>query len=600
MKLDTVRWAGVDGGQYDSLEPSRIPKNGWARAYNVLPYAGRMGMRPGSSPFGKTTPTVTDPIACVAVKDLEGAPAGFEEWALLVIGRTCDVALMNAQGKWSDKLQQLPGGSVVDDEMPWVLRQRGHAVYAARRNSGGLKRIGGSSWTGAGHPVPGAGATASWSGSGGSLSANTYRVAYTYYSEEDDHEGNGIEITVTGTPAANGKIVVPSGGSGLQPAASDVHYSHFRVYMTQPGGAIFYKHTDVPKATTGVELTTNPTSSQVMPTRYGLPDSNGIWFEIWNERGWVLTKQKLLYSDFSQPEGYAGVQNLPFNPDDNDEMTTGYGWGDYLVVARRRSMVLLEGNDRTTFKQKLWTEMAGSIAPHAMKDCEGELVWLSEDGFCSATVGEQPKLISNTTVKKALARMDKTRADLVVGETLPDLNVYVAAFPRTDGSWGGVAYNWRSKAWSEFEFPAKPLYIYTGFDSTGAVRIFAIMASGAQPYVVFEGNTDDGSLVSMELISLAPDTGGPKLAGVKSVALLTSATRYPVTIKVYRDGDTSTPIASRTVSLKGDSGWKRISLNPSKKGTQLQVGISYRGADPFWVSDMAWVTLQTDYERPAC
>lgn len=596
MKVDTVKWAGVDGGQFDSLDPARVPKNGWSRAFNFLPHSGKMNLRAGSEPFALTESPIGDPISCVPVKGLLNAPAAFADWALLVIDKTCGVALVNSLGAWGTKLTPIVGGSIISDEMPWITRQRNGIVYAVRRNSGGMKRIEGTEWTLAGRPTPtvtdAGGATAAWA-SGGSLTSNVFRVGYTYYDSATGYEGNMKEIPVSGTPGAGKKIAI----TGLETAPADVKYTHFSIYATQADGAIFYWVANVAKAVFTYDFGSAPTSTQVAPTRMGIPDDDAIGFEIWGERGWLITEKDLFYSDFGKIEGYSSIQNLPFNPDDNDEMTTVYGWGDYLVVAKRRAMVLLSGYDRTTFEQKLWTEMSGCVAPHSMRDCEGELVWLSEDGFCSAAPGQAPKLISNTTVRAALSNMDPEKVDLVVADTLPDLSLYVAAYPRVDGSWGGVAYNWKSSAWSEFEFPSRPRFIYTGFDATGAVRIFAVMSGSPQPYVLFEGSTDAGYAIEGELVSGAPDTGGVKLAGVSNVALLCAPTRYPVTVGVYRDGDLGTSIGEREVNLRGDYGWKRILLPRAKLGTQLQVKVSYQGKDPFWIADMEWSVVSTTYER---
>jgi hypothetical protein len=597
LKIATVKFERVDGGQFDSLEPSRIPKNGWARSFNFLPYHSRMNRRPGSAAFSKTTPTlggVANAVSvCVPVKDLVGAAAGYDDWALLALTEKFDAALIKPSGVWGTKLTQLPGGSVQADAMPPFVRQRNGIVYAVRRNAGGMKRIEGNEWTNAGRPTPGAGAAAAWAASG-SLSANARRVAYTYYDSQTTYEGNGIEIAVTGTPTINYKIAVTS----LQPASADVKWTHYRVYMTQADGGIFYPVALVAKASNAVDLTADSSSAETLSSKNGLPDSGAIGCEIWNERGWLITPKDLFYSPIAKVESYSPAQNLPFNPDDNDEMVVVYGWGDSLVVGRRRSLVLLEGVDRTSWNQRLWTESAGCVAPHSMRDCEGELVWLSEDGFCTATAGTAPTLASSVTVKAALAQMDPARRDLVVAETLPDLSLYVASFPRLDGSWGGVAYNWKSKAWAEFEFPARPRWLHTGFDTTGAVRVFAVMSTSSQPHVVFEGRNDDGSAIESELISGAPDTGGPKLSGIKSVALLCASTRSPVTVSVYREGNTATAACSRTTSLRGDAGWKRVPVGGLQKlGSQLQVGIHYQGDDDFWVADMAWEVGVTERER---
>ena len=609
MERKPLRFGAIDGGQYDSLEPSTIPKNGWKRVINLLPYNERLNLREGQRMISLNDPTVTDGTALIPVTNLRGHVNG-QEYAILVAGKLGSWAFVDQYGLWDSTISALPSITVTigDDEMPWTLRQYKGAVYACRRNAG-LMRVEGTSWGPAGRPAPPDAlelddpyiAPPDVIPPAEPPASGNVRFRYTYYDADTGNEGN---------PSPEFQVLA---WDGLGPynltnfAAPDGYYAtHYRVYATKLDGGVFFPIGDAPVASTEFAIDFDDWfvdgaisfGSVALSLRNGMPPATSKCFEIWNERGWLSDGETLLYSAIQTIEGYSSIQNLPFDPNDNDSIQVLYAWGDYLVVAKRRSMVLLQGFDRTSFEQKLWTKNAGCIAPHSMKNCEGKLVWLGDAGFYSAGAGEDPTIISSKQVAEALATGDPERMDLAVADIIPDKQLYIFAYPKANSAaWGGLCLNWRTGSWTEFDFPSDPKFIFNGFDQKLLPRTLALVSSNAQVYGLFETGDDSGQVIVWSALSGAPDTGGGSLAGLASVSLLTAPSRYPVTVRAFRDGQPSI-IRERTVRLNSEPGWKEVDISTMRRlGTQLQVEISGAHRGPFWIADMEWDILVTSMRR---
>jgi hypothetical protein len=377
-------------------------------------------------------------------------------------------------------------------------------------------------------------------------------------------------------------------GSFTAPA-STVKCSHFRVYMSQLGGSVLYFLQDVALATSSIAVTAPPSSVETLSTRNAEPYSDATWFEIWKDRGWLTNGTWVRYTDFNKPECYSAIQDVTFAPYDGDKVTTIYGWGDVNVIAKNRAMVLLTGIDRSSFEQRMWTDMVGCVAPHTMRDCEGVLIWRGEDGIYKAEgPGASPKNVSNQTVKAFLARTKLSSRDTSAAEVIPSLGLYILTCEMADGSFGGLAYNWNANAWSELSFPQGITLPLSAFDSTGATRTLACVQANASVYSVFEGKDDDGA--SVEAIAttraLADEAGG--FLGVEGVRLLMSETRFPIEIGVFNDGIRTAYVSNRVARPIGDKGWQEFAIN-SRRNTaaEVQVDLIYTGRDEVWISDMA-------------
>lgn len=596
MELKPERFQAVDGGQFDGFRPSEVPKNGWRRVLNMLSYNGRLNLREGYRTFSQGTPTISGITSLTPVTGLLELDPSYNDYAVLVGGELGTFALLNKNGVWDTPIPKVYAGAVPTDDMPWIFRQYKGIVYGARRNFGaGLVRIIASGWTKAGRPAPTTPLTTTFAVPG----SNAWRFAYTYLDTLTGNESNP-------SPA----LAITSGAAGTidlnawSPADVDIVWDKYRLYATKANGGILFPIADLSAATTTYNfIIANAISgtlaygSTALSTRNGVPDASTIAFDIWNERGWISEGEKVKYSAPGLIEGYSEIQNLPFNPNDNDSITTLYGWGDYFVIAKNRSAVLLSGYDRTSFEQKLWTGAPGCRAPHSMKDCEGKLVWLSESGFYSGSPHENPVNISSTTVVEALRTADPEALDKAVATVVPDRQLYIFLFPRVGGAWGGLAYNWRRNAWTEFDYAADPLFLTHGFDHNRLPRTFACSTGADNVLALFEGNDDDGVQIPYDLLSGAPETGGVNLAGLGTVSLLCTGTLYPVTFRAYRNGD-GVIIRERTVRLEGAEGWKTIQLSTKRKlGTQLQVEILGAMRGPWSFSDMEWEVLVTGQNR---
>jgi hypothetical protein len=489
------------------------------------------------------------------------------------------------------------------------MRQYNGIVYAVRRNSTRMRRIEGTRVLDAGRPAGETfvtnGGVLSASASGGSLAGGTYQLSYGLYDSVSGYSGNeGPALAVVVPAGTTGSITIAPGAFGLVPS-DDTANTHYKVYMSRVGGSARYLVATIQIGQQGsLVITTEPTSSEQAPTRQAQPDPDATCFEVWGERGWISNGTYLKYSDFRKLEGYSNLQNLDFNPNDNDNITTLKGWHKRFVIAKRRAIILLTGIDRQSFEQELWTDRAGCIAPHSMQDCEGLLVWLGEDGFMAARAGEEPKNISDSRVRKVLGSMTASTRETASACVLPGVNIYVVTFRAViegvERTWM-LAYNWDKDAWAEIAWPFYPTFVTTGFGPDLKTVVFGLDSSRYKVWKLFSGSTDSGSAIRADWTTAAPDVADrpSQLIGFSRLHLLTSKTRWPLTIQAYEpshidtsfggnDG-TAQPLHERVVNLRGSDGWKDIAFyTGDKMRSQLQLKISYEGLDSFWVSDMAW------------
>jgi hypothetical protein len=586
-------------GQYDSVQPVDVPSGAWARAVNFLPYNRRLNRRGGSDKFsldsrdaGMTTPVVS----VIPVSGLANPATSLEDWALCTISRAGEVEFVNPNGSWMGLLATGSADLVPEDEMPWRMIVRNSRVYAVRRLGGRMRRIEGGVWRDAGRPAPIAAPTLAVSGSGTSLTAGVYKVAYGYYDTQTGYYGNpGPTASITIT-AANEQIDV----SNLVGKSTAYFADKIVVWMSQVDGDVLFEQQQVSApdapATTTATITTVATGG-VAPSRNLQPSANATWVEEWGERFWWAVESKMHYSPVGEFESYSDIQSLEFEKGSGSNISVIYSWGDKLVVAKRRKIFKLVGFDRTSWETKPWSTKIGCTAPHSMRNCEGRLIFKSEDGFAISEEGEEPQIISSDTVGAELELIDHAREDLTYAEVWPEQSIYMAVFPkdRSKGAalnaWGGVVYNWKQKAWATIEFPAEPRSLRLGYDLNGNTRLFAVMNDHPQVYTIFEGDTDDGAPIICGLLSGAPKlTEEPgQLASIHSLRTLTSGTRYPLTFKIFGDDNRTDAIGETTTRIEDETGWKRISVdNMEDPRTQLQVYMEYEGRDPFWIAEWAW------------
>jgi hypothetical protein len=615
-------------GQYDSVQPVDVPSGAWARAVNFLPYNRRLNRRGGSDKFSLDSrdATMTTPVVSVIpVSGLANPATSLEEWALCTITRAGEVEFVNPSGSWMGILATGSAALVPEDEMPWRMIVRNSRVYAVRRLGGRMRRIEGGVWRDAGRPPPISAPTLAVSGSGSNLTAGDYKVAYGYYDTATGYYGNpGPSDTIT--VAAGQQIDV----TNLVGKSTAYFADKIVVWVSQPDGETLFEQQqvsapDAPATTTAT--ITDPPAGDVAPTRNLQPSANATWVEEWGERFWWAVASKMHYSPVGEFESYSEAQALEFEKGSGSDISVIYSWGDKLVVAKRRKIFKLVGFDRTSWETKPWSTKIGCTAPHSMRNCEGRLIFKSEDGFAISEEGEEPQIISSDTVGEELKTLDHAREDLTYAEVWPEQSIYMAVFPKkreatpitrevdrrqsnpgrrraqppdiqpeSTNAWGGIVYNWKQKAWATVQFPAEPRSLRLGYDLNGNTRLFAVMNDHPQVYTIFEGNTDDGAPIICGLMSGAPRlTEEPgQLASIHSLRILTSGTRWPLTFKIFGDDNRVDAIGEVTTNIEDDTGWKRISIdNMEDPRTQLQVYMEYEGRDPFWIAEWAWDTMPT-------
>jgi hypothetical protein len=590
MKMQVVPLTDLDGGQFDSLEPSSIPAGSWQRLVNFLPYRRRINVRGGYTKVSmNAVPGGNSDLntVCVAPALLDGSSNTYTDvWAMVAAAKSSGFYLLSALGGWVRKITNNVGGSITSDAMPWCMTMLSGLVYAVRRNGGRMKSISAADWREAGRPKPGA-FVAGAATNGGSLQASkTYTITYSYYDSTLGYYGPESDPQSITTGVAEKQIPL----SGLDVPATSYRADRKIIWCTVGGGVRRFRLTDIPAADTTYTITAEPTGEEYS-TRHEQPPSDASWWAVWSQRSWWVRGSNLAYSLVGFYESYSALQELEFDKADGEDLVVAYPWQNRLVVAKSGKMWYLEGYDRQSWEVREWTKKAGCAAPHSMEDCEGTLVWKGVDGFY-ASGGDSPVNITTETVAAYLANEDKDRADLSVAEVVPELGIYVCTIPLVGGGWGAVAYNWRKRSWSVLDFPTLlPPFLVRGNDMNGKARIFAPSGSGDRVYAILEGGDDDGGEITAEAISGYPVglVEPAELVGVRDVRLLAQSTRAPITISVYGNGET-TPITSTDARLDADAGWNIVTVSSMRDlRSQVQVGIRYVGRQAgWWVSQMAW------------
>ena len=118
MERKPVKFGRIDGGQYDSLDASSVPQNGWKRVVNLLPYNERLNLREGQQKVSVGTPTVTGSTCLAPVTGINNLPADYADYAILVGTSLGQWAYVSQYGIWDDPVTQLFAGSVTEDDMP--------------------------------------------------------------------------------------------------------------------------------------------------------------------------------------------------------------------------------------------------------------------------------------------------------------------------------------------------------------------------------------------------------------------------------------------------------------------------------------------------
>lgn len=602
MKKAKIPFNRLDKGQYDSADPSSIPVGAWETVRNFIPYNGRQNVRGGTVSFTKDelTPHPVDIDTCQPAPGLHlGSSVDYtDEWALVAAARSSGFYLANRLGGWVRQITNKVGGLLTSDEMPWKMEPLSNLVYAVRRLAGGMKSIDANDWYLAGRPKPAAAMTAAENASGtSSLGTGTYKLSYSYYDTGLGYWGPESDETTAVTTGSN-DIVISAFNTTLPTA---YRADRFRVWMTLLNGTRKFLVGDYILADLPITISDEPTGTEYLP-RHEEPPADITWWTPWIQRSWWVRDQELAYSLINFFESYSPIQALTFDPDDGQPLVVAYPWGNVMVVAKARKMWKLAGYDRQSWETSDWTDKAGCVAPHSMKDSEGYLFWKGEDGFYKASADGAPQNISTDTVRKYLAREDTMRRDLAVAEVIPELGVYYCLIRLDDAHqlWGGVAYNWRSNEWVTLEFPRSPVFLIRAADPEGKSTLFAAGTDGEQIVRLNESSTDEGASITAYAVSGAPKLNEEgQLSAMKTVWLLTSATRWPVTVSVYGDNE-DTPMKEVVSRLEDDVGWKGVNIHTLRNlKSQLQVGIKYVGKEPFWVSQMAWdILVKATHRRP--
>jgi len=183
---------------------------------------------------------------------------------------------------------------------------RGRHIVAVKTN--GLFTYDGTTWSQLGQAIPGA-PTVAASGSGNTLSASDYKVAYTFYDSTNGFETNQGTASTTVTVSSGEQIDV----SAISTSADNGNIDKVRIYIkdvTAGSDFLFWAEIDLTDGSDTIDSDT--TSTSVPPTKNAPPKSGGAQFL-------TMFGNKLAYSGNTTfpSDVFLGTADIPDAVDDS-------------------------------------------------------------------------------------------------------------------------------------------------------------------------------------------------------------------------------------------------------------------------------------------
>lgn len=399
--------------------------------------------------------------------------------------------------------------------------------------SDGLFAWNGTTWAALGQAVPAA-PTAGVSGSGNSITASTYQVAYTFYSSTTGFETNIGAASSTVTVSGTGEQI---NVSAMATSATNPYIDKKRVYFKDVGNDgdwLFWE--EVALATTTSTITTDATSTSTPPTKNAAPLSGGgKWMTIFNERlvvaGNNTYKNDILFSE----------QNLPDAWDDTDAAKTLYvsGGGEvtgvatgffndskldpYLVVFKARSTHIyseIDGNVRFV----PISDQVGCINGDTVRVEDGNVFFMSDNGWRAVVNGELlPQTLGTKEGKETgpiddifsnngfVYQINKQNASNFFSVYYSELDQYITWISEAGSTTITKAWVWHKKynAWFPYSFSSN--WACSGEDDNGEEVVYLCNDSGylfthsIREDTIDEGNPTGGDGFQLDVDQLDVD-----------------------------------------------------------------------------------------------
>lgn len=280
-------------------------------------------------------------------------------------------------------------------------------------------------------PKPVAAAASVVTGAGGNLTASTtyyYRLRWRYR----DGSSKSGPVFSGATAAANGTLTIThadllSVGAGPSGRTDYLGWTLERTKATGTSAGPFYWITDGsavgPYADTAADSGLGGIFARTTEAIHGEPPNfNGAIYHKNRLFGWVGSSLYVSQSAFGDDEA-TGIANWPgdaiydFDKDDGDEIQTCVIQSDRIVVFKRTSTHVLEGDDADSFRKRKVADVGAAGYRAAYSD--GSVAYfMSGDAMMFAMKGDRPIPFGFVEVGHYLAQADLTMIEdaLVVGQ----------------------------------------------------------------------------------------------------------------------------------------------------------------------------------------
>jgi hypothetical protein len=585
------------GGLNQAPHGSTIAPNEVSDILNFFPFAGKIISRPARVPLFSAAPNQITGL--MAFKTNAGT------WALIALHTT---GAARWSGAWVSISSSL--GSLTD---PWRTRQYVNTGYAARRNTGNLKRFTLNLMEDAGLAAPLA-APVLAQGGGGNLTAGTYYGVYTTYNPDTQVESNPSPLSLPVTIAANTAIDWTSllvglegqvGARRLYRTALNQRAPLFRVATLLDNTSTSYLGENVLTADFG------PAASY----RNGIPPQNIELLEIFAERLWVSDGDAVYPSELGNVESFYGLNKIQVSPDDGHKITGLLNWpiGEQsrLAIAKTNSMWYIKGTDIATFELKSLSQKYGCISQESMQVAEGVLIWFEGSNFFISEGGAAPRSISDTKVRTLLDSLPAAYKSAAVSAIYPRYGWYLCSLQTaSNGARTMLVYSYRTNAWSVFEYTpdlgVAPSVMADFYDSNGERQLYAAF-SGSRVYDIAPADVylDDWVDEITRRLRTGDMSDGGKELFLRRVSILSNKNVGQLSLAAFINGLRDTTISNGSsyrsaLSMYLDTEWKAYNLSTFKRHvTSIAVQLEHTSGDYVEISGITMDGVQSETYRQA-
>lgn len=441
----------------------------------------------------------------------------------------------------------------------------------------GVKKYDGTNFRSVGIEPPASGPSGVAS-AGGSLSAGTYYVKYTFV-DEDGFESNPSPESSAITANANDKITLTIATS------SDPKVVARRIYRTTANGALYYFDTEVSdNTTTNVELTQSDTSlsaGTILHDNHDVPPATAHLIAKRRSRLMIADGGAFYFSEIADVEYFPATWVIYTGA--RQRITGLMEQQESLAVFTADSIERLIGQDEENFEFVNAYSSEGCIATRSLVNCENLLLYLGCDGIYVFD-GITARLINIPLAEYIKENINAEYAHLSCACFFD--NKYLLSYPKG----GSIVPN--ETVYIDFRTGATGVYsfgfaCYSRWDRSGdGIQLYAGDNENGIVYKVGEALSDNGSDISMHVEFAPLDFGIPDREKIFYSVYLKCITTQNDSLRLYYHTDDNDE-AYVDISLEQNTEkWYRIRFPGGVRGRSISLKPTETSSYAFAISGL--------------